>query len=1656
MARLVCLVQPTPTGASLTWSDGPAAFAPYELSAKALTAAADGARKALGNVVECFFSDDMADASAATVSLATSGFALYQALFKTPAEQQAAATEVRKWIDKLQSDDAVESMEIVSEGEIAVPWNLVYDQRPDPAAFKAGIDDPARWRPFWGLRHDLSGGRRVSPLRRLPVLHNPRVVVVTDPLVLDRLLTESRELATLCQENGWVQARSRQELADALQAGRPDVLYWLGHTQADPFGLVLGDDVITPDELKTLLEGDPFADAGNVFGGVAFLNACGTAYGDKSSSFLEVLHPLGLSGYIATEQVTVDTFAAPLGREFLSAFVVRGEPLGRVMRQLRGQVPLGLLYGSYCPSTIHVARESRKTVADTGPIVLTRAEIGTKLRRLPDESSLESYPLPPEPYRSLQSYGAADRALFAGRDDDTLHFAQLLDEPTTRLVILHGESGVGKTSFLRAGVIPYLERECPGYRFARDQSKDDTILLVRATNDPVGQIAAALTAYCSRPLVFRTPLGKESAADLPGALRSATGERSGRDALRDAFRADPALLGRLLAELSRRLPFTPVLVIDQAEEVFTLARTPADEANRNEALEMLRRAAIGPGGFKIVVSLRTEYQGRFTDRLRKGSNTTGGVREYLLTDFNQEALIEVIRRPTASTRIDYASEIPVEKYRFRYAPGVAEEIAKRARAYSINRSDSVLPLIQVICSQLYDRVRIRPEKGITLADLDAIGGVEGGMRAHAESLVSRLFPGRTDQRAFKRLMADPRTQLFIRQSDGTLTTALLPASFLARHWSGRMPFDEMLRTASDGSWRLIRVNSLRIGSDEEEQPYVSLGHDALAKVAARWQEEFQRWKQRRKFAAAALAGIAIAVTVILFQYQVNRRESELAQKQLDETKRRAGAREQFAELFAKADQAVTATRIEAIPWESVASDLQAANQLAKNDPEAFADWALKKSADELLSRANAALADASLRKAERSKLTCLGERHRDAVFFATLATGLGDAENLKHLREALEGGFAQFPIDLDGEGPPQFAAGYFTPEELRSITSRYYELLLIEAQVLATPIAGETVGALRDRLRQAIRRLDRADRLLPGIKTKVGLTRRSEYLAVLEKDVESKRFREEAEATNPVLAADYYLIAMEHYYRDEFGNAISPLVAALRIEAEHYGAQYLLAVCYMQLKRPQEAKIALARCLVLRPEFVWPRLFGALVEATLAREGVGNYLEAMADLDRVLKETQDEAVRYVALTNRGVLKYHRRNWDAAIADLQEAIRLRSDALPAYLNLAITYRDWADNPPPQVAALALIPGSMVAFAAATAQHRRHALDDAADILEKGIEHNPRVSKLYHERHQINLRRGNSGEARKDLVNAILYAPKFAGVISTLADDLLELGRMMQSARQHQDAIRVYGEILKTPEGQLPGEKRSLAARRLSASLLVLAQVETDAAKKKELYAKAAMALDLYLELTPVAEGLMLPRGLSGELAEALKFRGLIHAQLKSSREALDCYARSLGFRRNPEVLVLRGRAYLSAGAVKLGQKDFEEALALQPDDPDAHLGRAEAILKSGPYREALPDAEDAERSLAMLPADINVGDRVRLRYNAARVFAQIVIAEADPIVGERHLTRTASFLRQALTDLEPGDRAKFWQDAVLADPALGKLSVSKAIAAVGREFKVDMP
>ena len=162
---------------------------------------------------------------------------------------------------------------------------------------------------------------------------------------------------------------------------------------------MLAGEPISPRDIRKLLRQDD----GENFGGLAFLNACQTAEAGAVGSFFEAFHSVGFAGMIGTEHQTVDRFANPLGIDFLEAFLDRGEPVGSALRNLRGRVPLGLLYGTYCPPDIRVDRGSVQDGFEVRQVHVRGVALSAgPAAQLSATAVLP--PLPLEPYRSLDYY----------------------------------------------------------------------------------------------------------------------------------------------------------------------------------------------------------------------------------------------------------------------------------------------------------------------------------------------------------------------------------------------------------------------------------------------------------------------------------------------------------------------------------------------------------------------------------------------------------------------------------------------------------------------------------------------------------------------------------------------------------------------------------------------------------------------------------------------------------------------------------------------------------------------------------------------------------------------------------------------------------------------------------------------------------------------------------------------------------------------------------------------------------------------------------------------------------------------------------------------------------------------------------------------------
>ena len=82
---------------------------------------------------------------------------------------------------------------------------------------------------------------------------------------------------------------------------------------------------------------------------------------------------------------------------------------------------------------------------------------GNPLFGLP--SVADQYDLPNEPYRYLAPYEVSDTRVFFGRGREISEaYHRLLKDQSVPLLLMHGQSGVGKSSFLKAGLLPRLQK----------------------------------------------------------------------------------------------------------------------------------------------------------------------------------------------------------------------------------------------------------------------------------------------------------------------------------------------------------------------------------------------------------------------------------------------------------------------------------------------------------------------------------------------------------------------------------------------------------------------------------------------------------------------------------------------------------------------------------------------------------------------------------------------------------------------------------------------------------------------------------------------------------------------------------------------------------------------------------------------------------------------------------------------------------------------------------------------------------------------------------------------------------------------------------------------------------------------------------------------
>ncbi|MGW0761082.1 nSTAND1 domain-containing NTPase [Streptomyces sp. NPDC002814] len=295
----------------------------------------------------------------------------------------------------------------------------------------------------------------------------------------------------------------------------------------------------------------------------------------------------------------------------------------------------------------------------------------------------------PPPYAGLRSFREQDAEWFFGREQLVEELAERLERQ--RFVVVIGASGSGKSSLLRAGLVPSLRAAAT--------------VVVTPGPRPLEECAVRLGAL---------------AGLAPGGLY---GE----------LREDPENLGRVVRQITARAGAVDgdmVLVVDQFEETFTLCR---DDAERQRFIEALVTAAsAGSGRCRVVLGVRADFYAHCT-------------RNPLLVEAMRDAQVPV--GPLNLDELRRAVVRPAQRAGCTVEGALLASLTAQAHGQA-----GMLPLLS---HALLETWRRRRGNALTLEGFEAVGGLEGSLARTAEEFYGQLKPAqrKLTRRVFVRLTA---------------------------------------------------------------------------------------------------------------------------------------------------------------------------------------------------------------------------------------------------------------------------------------------------------------------------------------------------------------------------------------------------------------------------------------------------------------------------------------------------------------------------------------------------------------------------------------------------------------------------------------------------------------------------------------------------------------------------------------------------------------------------------------------------------------------------------------------------------------------------------------------------------------------------------------
>ncbi len=404
--------------------------------------------------------------------------------------------------------------------------------------------------------------------------------------------------------------------------------------------------------------------------------------------------------------------------------------------------------------------------------------------------------LGPNPYVGLAAFREEDANRFFGRDDQIARLwtelerlYQRSEEPggPARLLSVLGSSGSGKSSLVRAGLIPELARKPL-------LGQESPIVAVLTPGPRPLEALARVLARIATGDAAPTKKVREFCGEL--AIKNSQGEHDG--------------LRRISDDISDSQPL--VILVDQFEELFTLRETRDHKAagkwnEQDTFVECLLHAAADHGSrLSVVLTLRSDFLGE--TQAHEKLNHLVCQQAVVIPAMSRSELYSAIAKPAQS------------------AGKVLDSAFVSLLVNDAQEREGALPLLQFALTRVWDGLARGKDPVKTYGE---VGGLGGALAGQAEQVYEALCA--KGQRIARRVFLG-----LVQLGDGTRhTRRRIALDDLVGVGDQPAEVSDVIRHFSSQNARLITLSSDEVGRETAE-----ITHEALFErwgLLSRWLDE---------------------------------------------------------------------------------------------------------------------------------------------------------------------------------------------------------------------------------------------------------------------------------------------------------------------------------------------------------------------------------------------------------------------------------------------------------------------------------------------------------------------------------------------------------------------------------------------------------------------------------------------------------------------------------------------------------------------------------------------------------------------------------------------------------------------------------------------------